>query len=171
MVSDFRFGSKAKMSQSAPHFLPTFYVFPGRFSYTLQHIKDLETQFSVSPKYGLFSLSTWSKNKNFDLYHKTSIIHFLKINNFYFMVKVKILIFWPCWKWKLAIFCRNGKLGFQIFYMLLSMWKSTRKDIKRWKKVGGRLTHFCLGPKSKIARHGTVLAVRSQVLVTGISAW
>ena len=93
VANDFRFGSKAKMSRSAHHFFPTFYLFPGRFSYTLQHIKKLEYPFYFSAKYGLFSLSTWSKNKNFALDHKTSIIHFLKINNFYFMVKVKIFIF------------------------------------------------------------------------------
>ena len=87
------------------------------------------------------------------------------------MVWVKIFIFWPCLKWKLAIFCRNGKWVFQIFNMLWSMWKSTRKDIKSWKKVSGRSTHFCLGPKSKIACHGTVLALRSQVLFPGTSTW
>ena len=96
----------------------TFFQLFIYFLVDLQHMKYLEYPFSISAKYGRFSLSTWSKNKNFDLYHKTSIIHFLRINNFYFMVKVKILIFWPCWKWKLAIFCRNGKLGLQIFYML-----------------------------------------------------
>ena len=32
----------------------------------------------------------------------------------------------------------------------------------------GRSIHFCRGPKSKIARHGTVLVLRSQVVVAGI---
>ena len=75
MASDFRFGSKAKMSRSARHFFPTFYVFSGRFSHTSQHIKNLEHPFSVSAKYGQFSLSTWSKNKNFDFYHKIEIVY------------------------------------------------------------------------------------------------
>ena len=33
------------------------------------------------------------------------------------------------------------------------------------------MTHFCLGPKSKIACHCTVLALRSQVLFPGASTW
>ena len=81
MASDFRFGSKAKMSRSARHFFPTFYVFSGRFSHTSQHIKNLEHPFSVSAKYGQFSLSTWSKNKNFGFYHKIKSVYLLKMND------------------------------------------------------------------------------------------
>ena len=61
------------------------------------------------------------------------------------------------------------KIGVPIFLYVVKYVKIYQERHKKMKKVGGRLTHFCLGPKSKIARHGTVLALRSQVLVTGIS--
>ena len=157
------------MSQSAPHFFATFYVFPGRFSHPLQHIKNLETQFSVSPKYGLFSLSTWSKNKNFDLYHKTSIIHFLKNKQFQFYGKSRNSYFLTMLKMNIGHILPKRKIGVPNFLHVDRYVKIYQERHKKMEKSGGRLTNFCLGPKSKIARHSTVLAVRSQVLVTGIS--
>jgi len=47
------------------------FMFPGGFLHTLQHIKNLEYPFSFFAKYGLFSLATGSKNKNFVLYLHT----------------------------------------------------------------------------------------------------
>ena len=65
MASDFRFGSKAKMSRFAHHIFQTFYLFPSRFSHILKYVKNLDSPFSVSAKYGRISLSIWSKNMNF----------------------------------------------------------------------------------------------------------
>ena len=117
-VTDSSFGSKAKKWQFSPNFFTTFYQLLGRFSLTLQHIKNLEYCFSVSANYCKFSISSWSKIENFDSYHRTKIVHFWKSNNLCFMIWVKIFHFWPWWNWKLAIICRNGKRVVQIFYML-----------------------------------------------------
>ena len=68
--SNFSFRSKAKMSQCAPHFFSTFYQFSNRFLLTIQHIKNSSRLFFVSAKYCHFSLSAWSKMKNFDIFYK-----------------------------------------------------------------------------------------------------
>ena len=72
------FGSKAKMSVFSPNIFPTFYQFPGRFSLTLQHIKNLEVRFSVSANYHRFWLLTWPKMKNFAFSIKCHSILFQK---------------------------------------------------------------------------------------------
>ena len=64
-------------------------------------------RFFVSARYCRFSLSAWSKMKNFDPDHKSKVVYLLKINDFAFMVWVKIFHFWPCWKWKSIISCRK----------------------------------------------------------------
>ena len=54
------------------------------------------------------------------------------------MLKVKICGILPKRKKKLR----------QIFYMLHSTWKPTRKSIKSLKNIGGKVSHFCLGSKT-----------------------
>ena len=83
------FWSKVKISQIAPNIFPTFYQFPGRFSLTLQHIKNLESPFSVSANYHRFRLLTWSKIKNFDFFYNMPFNSFSKriILDFMFLVK------------------------------------------------------------------------------------
>ena len=161
------FGSKAKMSIFSPNIFPTFYQFPGRFSLTLQHIKNLEVRFSVSANYHRFWLLTWSKMKNFAFFYKMPFNSFSKRINLAFMFYVKIFDFWPCQKLKSVIICRNGKSTLQIFYMLQSKWKSTRKLIKSWKNVGGKSTHFCLGPKTWTGCRDPRFTLRSKIHVFG----
>ena len=50
----------------------------------------------------------------------------------------------------MAITCQNGKTVLPIFYMLYSKGKSMQKSKKSCKKVGGKLSLFCLGPKTGI---------------------
>ena len=102
-VTDSSFGSKAKKWQFSPNFFTTFYQLLGRFSLTLQHIKNLEYCFSVLANYCQFSISSWSKMK---------IVYLLKMNDLCFMFWVKIFHFWPRWNWNLTIICRNGKTVF-----------------------------------------------------------
>ena len=86
------FWSKVKISQISPNIFPTFYQFPGRFSLTLQHIKNLDRPFSVSANYHRFRLLTWSKIKNFDSFYNMPFNSFSKriLLDFMFLVK----IFW-----------------------------------------------------------------------------
>ena len=114
------FWSKAKISHIAPNIFPTFYQYPGRFSLTLQHIKNLEVRFSVSANYHRFWLLTWSKMKNFAFFYKMPFNSFSKRINLAFMFYVKIFDFWPCQKSKSVIICRNGKSMFQFFHILQS---------------------------------------------------
>ena len=72
------FWSKVKISQIAPNIFPTFYQFPGRFSLALQHIKNLESPFSVSANYYRFRFLTWSKIKNFDSFYNMPFNFFSK---------------------------------------------------------------------------------------------
>ena len=71
----FKFWVQGKNKLIGPQLFFNFYQFPDRFSLTLQHIKNLDRPFSVSAKYGQFSLSTWSKNKNFDFYHIMKFVY------------------------------------------------------------------------------------------------
>ena len=114
-ASNSTFGSKAKMSQFAPNIFSTFNQFSGRLPYTIQHIKYLEGCFSILARYGPFWLWTWSKIENFEIFYKTKNDYLIKTNDSCFMVKVKILYFWPCPKSKWAISCQNGKRLWQIF--------------------------------------------------------
>ena len=81
------------MSQCAPHFFSTFYQFSNRFLPTIQHIKNLSRLFFVSAKYCHFSLSAWSKMKNFDILHKTKSDYSKKMNDLHFIKNVKIFHF------------------------------------------------------------------------------
>ena len=110
---------------------------------------------------------TWSKMKNFDFFHKTSIIYFLKTIVFCFMKKVKIFHFWPRQKSKWAISCRNEKSTFQIFYILYSTWQTTRLMIESWKNVGRNFTYFCLGPKTENSYWDPCFRLRSKIHVFG----
>ena len=71
-------GSKTIMTNFSPNIFPTFYLFSDTFLCTLQHIKNLAHTFFVSARYCRFSLTTWSKMKNFDPDHKSKMIQFLK---------------------------------------------------------------------------------------------
>ena len=73
--------------------------------------------------------------------------------------------FWPCQESKWAISCRNGKTPLQIFYMLYSIWQTTRKLIESWKNIGGKSTHFCLGPKTGNGHWDPRFALRSKIHV------
>ena len=124
-VSILRLGSKAKMSRFSPIILLTFYWLSGSLSCTVQHIKNLESPFSVSARYGPFWLLTWSKMKNFDFSIKHKSFNFYK-HFFCFMEKVKIFYFWLCQKSKWAIAYPNKKTLRQIFHMLYNTWQTTR---------------------------------------------
>ena len=80
--------------------------------------KNLLSRFSVSARYCPFWLWTWSKIKNFEIFYKIENDYLIKTNDLYFIVKVKILNFWPCPKSKWAIFFQNGKTGQQIFLIM-----------------------------------------------------
>ena len=56
-------GSKAKMTNFPSYIFPTLYWFSGRFSFTLEHIKNLVHRLFVLAKYRIFSLSIRSKMK------------------------------------------------------------------------------------------------------------
>ena len=75
-VAQSSFRSKAKMTKFSPNILTTFYWFSDTLLCTLQHIKNLAHTFFVSARYRRFSLSTWSKMKNFDPDHKNKIVYF-----------------------------------------------------------------------------------------------
>ena len=93
------------------------------------------------------------------------------MNEFAFMLFVKIFHFWPCWKWKSAITCRNEKSMRQIFYMLLSTWKCIRKLIKSWKNVGGKVGLFCLGPKTWLGYWDPRFNLSFKISVLGSTFW
>ena len=84
-VAQSSFKSKAKMTNFAPNILPTFYWFSDTLSCTLQHIKNLAHTFFVSARYRRFSLSTWSKMKNFDPKHKNKSILLLWFGSKFFI--------------------------------------------------------------------------------------
>ena len=65
------------MTNFSPNFYQLFVNFPIYF-YVLCNI-NLALNFSVLARYRRFSLSTWSKMKNFDPNHKSKIVHFLKM--------------------------------------------------------------------------------------------
>ena len=100
--------------------------------------------------------------KNFDFFHKSKNFCLLWTNDYCFMKKVKILHFWPCQDSKWAISCRNGKTPLQIFYMLYSIWQTIRKLIESWKNIGGKSTHFCLGPKTGNGHWDPRFTIRSK---------
>ena len=105
------------------------------------------------------------KNENFWLFpwnkkHLSIISKWLL-----FYKKGKILHFWPCQESKWAISCRNGKTPLQIFHMLYSIWQTVRKLIEGWKNIGGKSTHFCLGPKTGNGHWDPCFAIRSKIHV------
>ena len=73
------------------------------------------------------------------------------------MEKVKILHFWPCQESKWAISCQNGKMPLQIFYMLNSIWQTTRKLIEVEKILGANRLIFALDPKLEMDTETLVL--------------
>ena len=81
------------------------------------------------------------------------------------MEKVKILHFWPCRKSKWVISYQNEKTPLQIFYMSNSIWQTIRKLIESWKNIGGKSTHFCLGPKTGNGHRDPCFALRSKIHV------
>ena len=84
------------------------------------------------------------------------------------MEKVKILHFWPCQESKWAISCQNEKTPLQIFYMLHSIWQTTKKLTESWKYIGGKSTLFCLGPKTGNRRSTVGLNDRFPCVVQSI---
>ena len=108
-------GPRQKWVDLPPTFFELFINFLIVCHLLLNIQKKLSSRFSISAKYGLFLLWTWSKIENFEIFHKTKNDYFIKINDSCFIVKVKIFDFWPCLKTKWAISCRNGKTGRQFF--------------------------------------------------------
>ena len=130
------------MSIFSPNIFPTFYQFPGRFSLTLQHIKNLEVRFSVSANYHRFWLLTWSKMKNFAFFYKMPFNSFSKRINLAFMFYVKIFDFWPCQKLKSVIICQNGKTYLQILLYVAKLVKIYQKIEKKLEKYWGQIDSF-----------------------------
>ena len=89
----------------------------------------------------------------------------------FFMVWVKIFHFWPCWNWKSAISCWNEKSMRQIFYMLESTWKCIRKSLKSCEIITGKISHFCLGPKTLLGYYDPRFDLSSKISVVGSSFW
>ena len=77
-VAQSSFRSKAKMTKFSPNILTTFYLFSDTLLCTSQHIKNLVHTFFVLGRYSRFSVSTWSKMKNFDPDHKSKIVYLKK---------------------------------------------------------------------------------------------
>ena len=111
-------GPRQKWVDLPPTFFELFINFLVVCHLLLNIQKKLLSRFSVSAKYGLFLLWTWSKIENFEIFHKTKNDYFIKINDSCFTVKVKIFDFWPCLKTKWVISCRNGKTGRQFFLII-----------------------------------------------------
>ena len=170
-VAQSSFRSKAKMTKFSPNILTTFYWFSDTLLCTLQHIKNLAHTFFVSARYCRFSLSTWSKMKNFDPDHKSKIIHFLYINNFAFIFWVKIFPFWSRWKWKSGISCRKRKSMRLIFHMLQSIWKCIIKSLKTWWNVGGKVSHYCLELKTWFGYWDSCFNLSSKISVVACKFW
>ena len=55
----------------------------------------------------------------------------------------------------------------KFFWIFNSKWQTTRKLIKSAKNVGGKSTHFCLGPKTWIGHWYTHFTLRSKIHVFG----
>ena len=116
-------------------------------------------------RYGPFWLWTWSKIENFEIFQKTKNDYLIKRNDSCIMKKVKFFHFWPYLKSKWAISCQNGKMPLLIFHKLYSIGQTTRKLIESWKNIGGKLTHFCLGPKTGNGHWDPRFAIRSKIHV------
>ena len=136
------------MTKFSPNILTTFYWFSDTLLCTLQHIKNLAHTFFVSARYRRFSLSTWSKMKNFDPDHKSKFIHFLKNKQFYFYGLGQNFSFLTMLIVKICDILPKRKTMRQIFYILQSTWKCIRKSLKSCENVEGKISHFCLGPKT-----------------------
>ena len=108
-------GPRQKWVNFPPTFFELFINFLVVCHLLLNIQKNLSRPFSVLARYGPFWLWTWSKIKNFEIFYKTKNVYLIKTNDSCFIVKVKILIFWPCSKWKWAISCQNGKTIQHIF--------------------------------------------------------
>ena len=96
---------------------------------------------------------------------------FMRIKWFFLMVVVNIFHFWPSWKWKSAISCQNEKTMRQIFYMLQNTWKCIRKSLKSCENVEGKISHFCLGPKTWLGYYDPCFDLSSKVSVVGSWFW
>ena len=76
LVAQSIFKSETKMNKFSRNIFPTVYWFSDTFLCTMQCIKNFAHCFFVSARYCRFSLSAWSKMKNFYPDHKSKIIHF-----------------------------------------------------------------------------------------------
>ena len=108
-------GPRQKWVDLPPTFFELFINFLVVCHLLLNIRKKMSYCFSVLARYKPFSLWTWSKIKNFEIFYKTKNAYLIKTNDSCFIVKVKILNFWPCSKWKWAISCWNRKTIQQFF--------------------------------------------------------
>ena len=112
--------------------------------------------FSILARYGPFWLMTWSKIENFEIFHKTKINYLIKTNDSCFTVKVKMGHILMKHKYE------------TLNFLYVPKWVTNYQKIdKTFKKCGGKLTYFCLGPKTWIGRWDPSFSLRSKILVFG----
>ena len=59
-----------------------------------------------------------------------------------------------------------------IFFLIFnSKWQTTKKMIKNWKNIGGKSTHFRLGPKSWIGHWDPCFTLRLKIFVFPSTFW
>ena len=80
--------------------------------------------------------------------------------SFFTMLKVKIPTFLP-----------KQKSMCQIFYMLHSTYICIRKSLKSWKNVGGKVGHYCLGPKIRLGYCDPHFNLSSKISLVGSAFW
>ena len=86
--------------------------------------------------------------------------HFLnykKFQNFQFLTILKVKMD--------HILPENRTSVWNFFWIFISKWQTTRKLIKSSKNVGGKWTHFCLGPKTEIGPWDPRFTLRSKIFV------
>ena len=113
-------GLRQKIDQIAPpppHLFSTLYQ-NSSLSCTLQYIKIWKHLFLLWQDMAHFDLLHGQKWKISTFPIKQKNICLFKTNYWRFIMKVKILHFWPCQKTKWVISCQNGKRCVQIFYIL-----------------------------------------------------
>ena len=83
-----------------------------------------------------------------------------------FVYKKWIILFLCSWS-KLFIF--KQKTMRQIFYMLQSTWKCIRKSLKSWENIEGKISHFCLRPKTWLGYYDPRFDLSSKIFLVGSS--